>query len=234
MNRAIAICLAGAAALAGGCAFPGLPPALSVARFVRIPSGGAVVGAESALGRGMVNASAGLAFTAGEDGSSAFYSFVPEAALSLWFHERYDFTVAVDSYRASLEGNLVLLESPVRLGILHGLGGGIVTALSDPGGTGIDPTFLATLSVGVFAQFPSGPHDAAFTAARYAYSTSDDTALLPTHYVTVNAGWVHEMGAFRLAPEIALGHGWSLDDDPSTPPFGFWIIVPGVTASAAF
>ena len=234
--RSVAVAAATTLAALTGCAIPGAPPPMSAARLVRLPlPAEPAAGAGEAATHGNVGASAGLLFAADDNGGT-LYSIMPEAGAGLWLHDMYDLTVAVDPYQLSLEGDLVLLRTPaLRLGILHGVGGGLVAELADSSGGTRVSWWLAHLTAGVFAQVASTPAGAAFAAVKYTYSTSSDTdTIIPTHYLSGSLGYLFRVGALRVAPEVALSYGRTDPTDPMASASWFFLIIPGVSVSAGF
>jgi len=226
-------CLIAAVFVGPGCAFPSLPPPMSAAKFVRPSASTEGEGADSAGGK--VAASTGL-FIHHEDEQTNVFTFPGEGALSLWLAPNYDVAITAGNFLASAEGNFVVLEAPLRLGVLHGLGFSI---FDNSGGTDEprETTLFLDLTVGAFAQFPVPDAGDLFGALKYTYATNaedeDRDVLRSTHYVTGSAGYMLRLGGLLVSPELIVSLGsWVPQDNADRETF--WMAILAGTVGAAY
>lgn len=222
-----------------GCALPlGMPPAASVARFVRTDWDA------DAKPRGKVSATAaGLYIVPVQGGGNSGQVFTPEAAARFDLGSAYQLAPTVSTTLVGLDAQLLLVRGPrASLGLLHGVGGGLAFGTS---GSGSSPSssgaVYATFHAGLMGQFHAGP-GTAYVSARYAYGTGVPfgsgllgNAFTPSHYVLGNLGYLVRLGgALSIAPE--LGIGW-MKQVPSSNTAGssdILAIAPSVTVAADF
>lgn len=235
--------LAAALLFCAGCAEgPGFP-SMSLAKFVRAPSGDDDAGA--------VGFSTGVAIveqydmtgSEPDDFESSFYFFPAEGALSFWLAENYDLSLSVNmNALAFLEGSLGADLGGVRVAFLHGVGLGIWGEATGYEGDWYG-SFPYAFSAGLLVQTTLWKSGALFLGVRYTYSSveglgeaADNETDEWAHYATGSLGYTFVTGALRITPEFILSYGHRYRDRPEEPTYddGAWMIIPTINIAAAF
>ena len=257
MHSSIVSILSAAALLCAGCMEgPGFP-AMSLAKFVRAPSGDDDAGAVGFSTGLMIIEDVDLSPDPepSDDFQSNFYFFPAEGSLSFWLAENYDLSLSVNMRSLMyLEGNLGVDLGGVRIGFLHGVGAGLMGEATgyDDSEPGYEDNWIGALpyafTAGLLIQTTLWKSGALFLGARYTYSAveelggSDDypDTEMWTHFVNGSIGFTFTAGALRITPEFILCYGHHYKDPPGPPPDGdqtsdeAWIILPTINIAAAF
>lgn len=236
------VCFVVAVFFFAGCySTVGLPPASSVARFVRTSW------EPDAKPRGKVAATAaGDVFL--PEGRPALLLFAPEAAVRLDLGSRYELAPTVSTGLLSVDGQLVLLRNGRgSLGVLHGVGFGaslLPISFSFNGGTSSIDYLYATFHAGLLGQLRAGP-GTAYTSSRYAYATGANLGrgtgvavfdFSPAHYLMQNVGYLLRLGgSVSVSFELGVGAGRQLRATSGLATANWTLLlVPSVTVAADF
>ena len=235
-------CFVVAVFLFAGCySSMGLPPAASVARFVRTSW------EPDAKPRGKVAAAA-----AGDifllEGRPGLLLFAPEAAVRLDLGSRYELAPTVSTGLLSVEGHLVLLRGDRgSLGVLHGAGVGasrLPFSISIGAGSSSSIDYVyATFDAGLLGQLRAGP-GTAYTSSRYAYATGANLGrgtgvpvfdFSPAHYLMQNVGYLLPLlGALSVSFELGVGAGRPVRSIGVATAQWSLVLAPAVTVAADF
>lgn len=223
-----------------GCALPlGMPPASSVARFVRTDW------QPDAKPHGKVTATAAGTYLVSTQGGSYGQVFSPEAAARFDVASVYELAPSVSTSLVSLDAQAVVLRNEQgSVGVLHGVGAGLAFQTSSSGTSNSSPNILyTTFHAGLLGQLRAGP-GTAYAAFRYAYGTGVpfgsvsggvQIGFTPSHYVMGNVGYLYRVGD-RLSVSPELGVGWMkpATQAPSASPYENIVFAPSVTVAADF
>ena len=237
-----------------GCAMllPAPPPAMSAAKFVRGPSAGS---------GGKVGVSTGVAVVhsfdpdvSEKDDDTELHFPASEGAGSFQLGSRYDLAVTAGAWKATLEGNFLAIDRPgIRVGVLHGLGGGFLADLSEDDDGDRHWWLQYDLSAGMMFEMPAGDSGTLFAAFKYTYAddkqdNDESDGMEQTDYLTGSVGWLTSVGSLQLAPEIIVsrctyegevdetdfGTDGGPDEPPETMEEGYWLFLVGLTIAAPF
>ena len=248
--------LLGAVCQACVSVLPAPPPAMSAAKFVRGPSteGGGKVSASGAVG---IVKDFYPTYEKADEGTD-FYAPASEGAGTFHLARRYDLAVTFGSWKATVEGNGVVLDlQHLRLGILHGVGTGFWAQLTeDEHDNRRDWKLQYDLSAGLIAELPFEDSGAGFAAFKYTYGNDfvsepaeegeQETGMAATHYFTANLGWLFRVGALQVSPELAVSRcSYAGDSEPldfgeggsagsTWYERGYWLFLAGASIAAPF
>ena len=192
-----------------GCALPHPPPPMSMAKFARPP-----------VDRDRIGFSTGLGMHINDDEETSVYAFPVEAGLGLSLGDRYDLGFSVGQLLGSVEGNFAILDGDFRLGILHGMGGGLVA-------TQEDQSLLAQFTGGTYLQ--AGRRRAFFMGLKATRGVVvGSEAFRPTTFYTGTVGFLPS-GRMKFVPELAVQRSNWRETDDAPDSTTAWTVVIGVT-----
>lgn len=197
MTRAVRrLALAGILAaplLLAGC-IDGAPwPAIPMSRFAPLPKGRA----------GRVTATTEGAYAATSSDNAVYVPF-GTGSLTFALGRRYQLAISAGAGAATIEGDLDLLDGPVRLGLLHGVGGAFQITSPSQGGNGT----LYLLRLGLLLDAPA--HTPAFAAIGWVYTGGTAFNAPPPppsmsdHTVYLTLGYPVRTTGLLVTPEITV------------------------------
>lgn len=222
-----------------GCAVPlGMPPASSVARFVRTDW------QPDAKPRGKVAATAAGTYIVGTQGGSYGQVFSPEAAVRFDVASVYELAPSVSTSLVGLDAQAVIVRNEQgSFGVLHGVGAGLAfQTATGTGGTSSPNILYTTFHAGLLGQLRAGP-GTAYAAFRYAYGTGvpfgnasgGALSFTPSHYVMGNVGFLYKLGgALSISPELGVGWMKPVTSGTTTGSSETILFAPSVTVAADF
>ena len=173
--------------------------------------------------RDRIGFSTGIAMVIDEDTeSTSVWAFPVEAGLGVSFGDRYDLGFSVGHLMGTAEGNFALIDSDVRLGILHGVGLGLFASQDDQ-------ALLPQLTGGAFLQLGRRTPFFWGVKATRGFVVGTDT-VAPTTFLTSTLGFLPR-GRIKVVPELALQRAnyTAINEDGEDDPTVNWTVVIGVT-----